>query len=60
MIVLTPFQISLIIFVTLSLLAGALMFMLDKTLLDLEKRLKAKQEFQQIYILEAYGKKEQV
>jgi hypothetical protein len=46
MIVLTPFQISLIIFVTLSLLAGSLMFMLDKTLLDLEKRLKAKQEFQ--------------
>ena len=45
MIVLTPFQISLVIFVTLSLLAGVLMFMLDKTLLDLEKRLKAKQEF---------------
>jgi len=46
MIVLTPFQISLIVFFTLSLLAGALMFMLDKTLLDFEKRLKAKQEFQ--------------
>ncbi len=44
MIVLTPFQISLIVFFTLSLLAGALMFMLDKTLLDLEKRLKAKQD----------------
>lgn len=58
MIVLTPFQVSLLVFVTLSLFAGVLMFILNKRLLDLEKRLKAKQEFQQIYILEAYGKKE--
>lgn len=45
MIVLTPFQVSLLVFVTLSLFAGVLMFILNKRLLDLEKRLKAKQEF---------------